>query len=45
MGNNKKKVMNMDYQLNDNDWAKQNVPGEKCILVPLCLPEIPHGLD
>jgi len=37
--------MSIDYQLNDDDWETQNVPGEKCIPVPLCRPEIPCGLD
>jgi len=41
----KKKGMNMEYQMNDTDWEKQNIPAEKCIPVPLCPPEIPHGLD
>jgi hypothetical protein len=41
----RKKRMSMEYHLNYNDWGKQNTPGEKRIPMPLCLPEIPRGLD
>ena len=36
--------INMEHRWNDSDRKKTNVLREKLVPLPLCLPQIPHGL-